>query len=128
MIKFLGLINILLVSVLTSTYWLPRLNRHTLRIIRAGYQSLIGFLRKIHKPLGFVLQVTALAHGMLALGKLSLHTGSVMWIVIFLTSLLGGALYRKRKPALFKWHRRFALLVVLLMLLHLFAPNALSFL
>jgi predicted ferric reductase len=44
-----------------------------------------------------------------------------------LTVVLGVIFTKLKKPAVFKWHRFTAVLTVLLILLHLLAPNALRF-
>ena len=81
-------------------------------------------MRRAHKPLGICLLVVSLVHGYLALGALRLHTGTLAGAMILITVVLGGVLFFKKKPALFAWHKRAALLTLLLTLVHLVVPSA----
>lgn len=126
MYKLFGLINVILVILLTASYWVPRLNKHLLHLKSPAYYSFVRLLRRIHKPMGLALLLSAAVHGFLAPGGLRLHTGSVLFVIVFVTSLLGGSFFRLKKPELLKGHRLAALLVVLFLLLHLLFPNAFS--
>ena len=90
--------------------------------------SAYALLLAIHKPLGAALLVIAATHGYMALRSIQLHTGSLAWLSFVVTASLGIAFYIRKKPPLFKWHKRAALFSVLLVLLHLFFPGALYYL
>ena len=128
MYRILGYLNVVLFIVVTSPYWLRRLNQWVLHVRNADMQRLIKPLRSLHKPLAACLAVIAAIHGYLALGSLRLHTGSIVWIAVLVTAGLGFSFYKKKKPNLFKWHKGMALTVALLIALHLIAPNILYYL
>ncbi len=92
---------------------------------RVTVRGWVKTLRVAHKPAGAALGILALIHGILALGTLRLHTGSIVWILALLTAILGGMFYRKKKAPLFRWHKRLALATALLTLVHLIFPYAL---
>lgn len=121
MYKALGITNVILVIIITSPFWLRFLNKHVFHNNSAPLKKLIKFLRKLHKPLGALLALSGITHGYLALGTIRLHTGSVLWTMILITALLGVLFYIKKKAVFFKWHRRAAFAVVLLVLVHLFS-------
>lgn len=121
MYQILGIVNIALLAVITSPYWLRRLNQW---LHKPALSKLIKTMRVVHKPLGICLLLLSLVHGYLALGALRLHTGTVVGAMILITVVLGGTFYFRKKPALFAWHKRAALLVILLTVVHLVVPSA----
>lgn len=122
MYQILGMLNIILLIAVTSPYWLRKLNKKK----SPAVNRMIKNMRKVHKQLGVCLALIVPIHGYPALGALRLHTGSVVFIFVVITVILGLSFYQTKKPVFFKWHKRAALMVVLLTLLHLIAPNALS--
>ncbi len=128
MVSFLGWLNVTLLGLIVLPYILNVLNRKFLKTKNSDFKTLIKFLKKLHKPLGIGLAVVALIHGYLALGAIRLHTGTLLYIFMFLTVILGGAFYKLKKKKLFVSHKRLALITVLLLLLHIFYPNALWYL
>jgi hypothetical protein len=125
---FLGILNITLLAVMTSPLWLRVLNNNTLRLKGGTYGKVIKFLRAIHKPLGALILIIAAVHGYLALGVLRLHTGTILWLAIFITAGMGLSFYLFKKKSLFVWHKRMVLVVIVLLLVHLFFPNAVYYL
>ena len=128
MYQALGILNVVLLIIITSPYWVKKLNKHLLHLKGPGYNKLMKTLRTIHKPLGVILALNAIFHGYLALGTLRLHTGSLAWIMILITVALGIGFKIKKKPVVFKWHKRAALTVVILVIIHRLFPNALDYL
>lgn len=126
MYQILGYVNVALLVIITAPYWLKKLNLWLFHWKGKAYQQAIKFLRKLHKPLGIALVLLAILHGYLALGTFRLHTGSLAWIMLLITAVFGGAFYRLKKAPLFKWHKAFALIVVLFTALHLLLPGLLS--
>lgn len=126
--QILGIINVVLLLVITSPYWLRRLCQLFLPKKKLASTRLMKALRAVHKPLGVCLLLITLAHGYLALGTPRPHTGTLAGILVLATVVLGILLFRKKKVVFFKWHKRAALLTALLTLLHLLLPNALSYL
>lgn len=128
MYRILGILNVALLVVITSPYWLRRLGQLFFPKKKLASTRLMKVLRAAHKPLGVCLLLIALAHGYLALGAPRLHTGTLAGIMVLSTVVLGILFYRKKKAVFFKWHKRAALLTALLTLLHLLVPNALYYL
>jgi hypothetical protein len=86
------------------------------------------FLRPAHKVLGICFLAVTLVHGWLAWGSLRIHTGTLAAIMLLVTVIFGALFYWKKKKILFKLHKTSALIMVLLILLHLFVPNAIYYL
>lgn len=124
MYGILGWLNVSLLAVMTAPYWLRFLNNHTLRLKGGVYGKAIKALRTIHKPLGAAIVLIALIHGFLALGALRVHTGSILWLLLFLTAIIGTAFFFTKKKGLFAWHKRMALVVIVFLLVHLLFPSA----
>lgn len=119
----LGWTSLGLLALLILPFVLVRLNKWVLKTKSKPYQKLIRFLRMLHKPAGIALLLVAAVHGYLALGTLRLHTGTVLFAVVLLTAVLGGAFYRLKKKPLFSAHKLAAVLTVLVFLLHFFLPR-----
>ncbi|WP_422484884.1 hypothetical protein [Gudongella sp. DL1XJH-153] len=128
MYSVLGWLNVVILGVILSPYILNFLNRKFFKTQNKAFRDTVKILRRLHKPLGVAIAVFALVHGYLALGGFRLHTGSLLYLSIFLTALLGGSFYKLKKKTLFVWHKRMALLSFLLLILHLFYPSALYYL
>lgn len=128
MYRLLGWINVVLFVIITSPYWLRILNKHLFHFKGKGWLQLQKTLRATHKPLGIAFVVITIAHGVLAMGSLRPHTGTLAAICLLATAILGAAFFKLRKPVLLKLHRAGALLLVALVLLHLIFPGALYYL
>lgn len=128
MYSLLGWLSVVIIGVLVAPYPLKFLNKNFIKSKNSGIRNSIKFLSKLHKPLGVSLAVIAFIHGYLALGSLRLHTGSILYVSIIITAVLGGSYYRLKKKIIFTWHKRFALISLLFLLLHLFYPNAIYYL
>lgn len=128
MYSTLGWLNIGFLVLMTAPYWLRLLNKHTLHLKGGAYAKTIKALRAIHKPLGLTVVVVMLVHGYLALGSLRLHTGTIVGVMLLITASLGGLFYFTKKRFAFTWHKRMALLLVVLLLIHLIFPSAVYYL
>lgn len=124
----LGFFNIVLLAVMTAPFWLRFINDRIFRKKGGTYAKSIKLLRAVHRPLGAIVIVVAAIHGYLALGTVRLHTGVLVLLALLVTAALGGSFYLFKKKPLFLWHRRMALLVIFLLLLHLIFPSALYYL
>ncbi|WP_312700376.1 hypothetical protein [Sedimentibacter sp.] len=124
MYKILGIINVVLIIVITSPYWLRRISKLLFPDKKIASTQLMKTARAVHKPLGICLLLITLVHGYMALGAPRLHTGTLVGTMVLITVVLGGAFFRTKKAVFFKWHKRAALITILLTLLHLIAPNA----
>ena len=128
MYRVFGFVTVFLLVLVTAPYWFRQLNKYVLRIPMKKALPFMKALRAIHKPLGLALLVIAAAHGYMALRGFRLHTGTLALFSFVLTACLGIAYFRMKKKPLLKLHRAFALLSVLLVLLHLVYPGALYYL
>lgn len=123
--KVFGYLNIVLLVVITSPYWLRKLNEWFFHSKSKRYFAWQRALRAIHKPLAVLLLVTVAVHGYLALRGFRLHTGTIAAISLLLTALFGFIFYLSKKVRILKGHRALALLSVLLVAVHLLWPNLL---
>jgi len=85
-------------------------------------------MRKLHKPLGYVLFVSAVTHGFLALGSLRLHTGTILGIIVVITSIFGMVFYAVKNKWVVNIHKAFAYILIFLLLIHLILPSAVYYL
>jgi len=128
MYSILGWLNVLIIGALVAPYILKILNKNFIKSKSNKIKNTIKLLRRFHKPLGISLAVIALIHGYLALGSLRIHTGSILYVLIIITAVLGGSFYKLKKRILLTWHKRFVLISLLFLLIHLFYPNAIYYL
>ncbi len=92
-----------------------------------AFFNLLKRLRPIHKTAGILLALVAGVHGLMALnGRLTLHTGSLVYLGFLLTVLLGIRHHFKKDKRVFKGHKTMALISFLLFILHLVEPWALG--
>lgn len=125
--KFFGWLNVVLLIIQLAPYLLVRLNKQFLKTKNETYLNITKVLRKYHKQTGALLVITGLIHGYLALGgRLRLHTGTVLYLAIILSAIVGFGFYQKKQKQLLKVHRTLALLIVLLFMVHFLIPNLLS--
>ena len=121
----LGWVNIAAIVVMTAPYWLRMISQYSLKNKNKKLLRFIKALRTVHKPLGLALVASVIVHGILALGTLRLHTGTIAGIMLIITAALGGTFYLlKKKPVLIA-HRTAASLLTLLVLVHLIFPSLL---
>ncbi len=124
MYAVLGWFNVAAIVIMTAPFWLRLINKLASHNKNKALARIVKFLRAVHKPLGITILVLAIVHGILALGALRLHTGTIAGIMLIVTAVLGGAFYRLKKKPLFVAHRTLALLFVLFVLIHLIFPSA----
>ena len=123
-VQVLGWISIILTVIVTAPYWLRKLNGWTVKTRDKRFLNLIKFLRKLHKPLGVALVAISLWHGLMALGRLRLHTGLIAHVSFVITALLGISFWLLKDKRAFKGHKVMALVSVLLVLVHIFWRGA----
>lgn len=124
--RFFGNLNLVLLVIVLLPYVLNFLNRRFFKTKNETYRNAVKLARAVHKPAGIILLVFGLVHGYMAFRSVRFHTGTVLYALIIVQAVLGGALYRKKSKALFKAHRVTALVVAALFLLHWLVPSALS--
>jgi hypothetical protein len=125
MYSILGWVNATLLVLILIQFILNYSNRKFIKTDNVTFKKVQKLFKTIHKPLGIALAILGPIHGYLALGGLRLHTGSLLYLSLIITAILGGTFYRLRKKVFFLWHKRFAALTVLLLLVHLIFPDAL---
>lgn len=125
MYKVLGWINGVLLLIILMQFLLNFTNRKFFRTDNKIFKKVQKIFKDIHKPLGIVLGITGPIHGYLALGGFRLHSGSLLYLSLLITAILGGSFFKLKKRVFFIWHRRFAALTVFLLLVHLIFPDAL---
>lgn len=123
-----GWLSFLILAIIMAPYILNLLNRKIFKTKNKTYFKIVKAFRSVHKPLGIALIFFGIIHGFMALRRISFHTGYIVYLSILITGILGGAFYRLKKKELFTWHKRMALVTVLLFLLHFFFPNAIYYL
>lgn len=124
--RFFGNLNLALLIIVMLPYALNFLNRKFFKTKNENYRNAVKWARAIHKPAGVLLLIFGLVHGYMVFRSVRFHTGTVLYVLIIVQGILGGALYRKKSKTLFKAHRVTAFVVSALFLLHWLAPNALS--
>ena len=126
MYKVFAYINIALVVLVTAQYWVRKLNQWFFHSKSPKYAKLMKVLRACHKPAAVALLASIVIHGWLAMGAITLHTGTVAAACFFVTALFGLLFYLLHKKRLLQFHRLLALLSVLLVAVHLLFPWLLS--
>ena len=120
----LGWINVALLAVMLLPYLLRLMGSRIFHWKGKGYIKTLKGLRTLHKPLGAVLVISVVAHGVMALGAWRLHTGMILGGVLVITATLGLSFYISKKKELFAWHKRSMAVVVVMVLIHLIFPSA----
>jgi predicted heme/steroid binding protein len=120
LVSILGIVNAILAIIGGALFSLRRINRYGFSNKNATIKRLLKPLSKAHPYIGTTLVITALIHGMLALGTLlKLHTGPVAWVVLVL--MMGLATIGKRYKFRYwlKLHRGLAIVFVIMIILHI---------
>lgn len=126
MYRLLGWLNIFMTIVIIMPFILRKIDRLFLKNKSISYLNIIKFLRRLHKPFGIILFISAIFHGILALGVWRIHTGMILGIVVAVTALLGISFYIIKKKWIFIWHKTSALVLFVLLLIHLIFPSILN--
>lgn len=126
MYSILGFLSSFLLFILLLPYFLRLLNSKMIKSDQI--KKIIKMLKKIHRPAGMLLAVVALVHGYLALGSLRLHTGTLLYVLMFITMAFGAAFYAKKKKQWLSLHRALALGTIVLLAVHYFFPSAVYYL
>lgn len=119
-------LSVIALGIVLVPYVMNFLNRKILKTKNESYRNTLKFFRKLHKAAGLAFLILALIHAYMIMGSNMFrpHTGSLLYLSVFATAILGAAFYKKKKRPLFKWHKITALLSVILFLLHFFRPWA----
>ena len=128
MYKILGWVNFAAVIIMFLPIMMQKLNTQKFNQKNNIYVRFLRNIRKLHKPIGIILFVSALIHGFLALGALRLHTGSLLGLLLVITGIFAFLFYKLKKKWLFVTHKILAYLLVILMIVHLVYPSAVYYL
>ena len=121
-----ALLSVISLAVVLVPYVMNFINRKFLKTKNENYRNTLKLFRKLHKPAGIAFLIVAFAHGYLKMGTLlTLHTGTLLYLSVLATAILGLIFHKKKKRPWFKWHKITALISVILFLLHFFQPWAL---
>lgn len=121
MYKILGWTNAIVTIILLLPFALHAVSKKKEGILH----SITKFLRKAHKPIGILVFISIAAHGMLALGSFSLHTGTIAGISFAIAGIFGILFMISKKKQIFKTHRILAYIYVLIVIVHLLLPSLL---
>lgn len=125
MYRIMGWINVAIVSLMFLNIMLLKMNAQYFKKKDGFLFKYIKLMRKFHKPLGAILLITVVYHGILALGTLQLHTGTILGSIVLLTAIFGIAFQYIKKKQIFTLHKLFASILILLLLVHLVFPSIL---
>lgn len=89
--------------------------------------KLSKFFRSIHRPVGVLLLVIAPIHSYLIFGGFRLHSGSILYLSMIVTSALGMYFAVKKKKKALTLHRLSVLCIAFFLFLHIFFPSYLYY-
>lgn len=122
---FFAWLSVIALGVVLVPYVMNFLNRNILKTKNENYRKTLKFFRKLHKPAGIIFAIVAFIHGYMVMGTIfTLHTGTLLYVLVLATAILGATFYKKKKRPLFKWHKITALITAILFFLHFFRPWA----
>lgn len=122
MYKFFGYLNILLLLIILSPFFLRMINQKAVHSKSPKFLKVLKILRKLHKPAAVLFIINIAVHGWLALGTIAFHTGTVTAASFLITGIVGFLFYRMHKKGLIKAHRFLALFSIILLIMHLLFP------
>lgn len=117
--QLVGWMNVVLVALMGTIYPVKEKMKTNKKLIPV-YRK----LRVLHPVVGVLMVAMGLVHGYMALGRIALHSGSLIvaaLIAMALVALAGQRVKAFRKDWR-KVHRALGLLVFMLVLAHLIAP------
>ena len=123
MYVYLAWFNVAFIVVMLMPYLLKKLGKSQMK--KDGFRKALKAFRAIHRPLGALVLIVGGTHGYLALGgTLRLNTtGTVLWGVLIVTGVFGGAYALSKNRTVFKVHKFMALLVVVSFFYHYLLPG-----
>lgn len=116
--KYLGWVNIGLLTLIISHFILRRINKYGFGNKNKVLRKISIFMSKIHPYLTGVLVITAFLHGYNLAGGIRLHSGYIAFLVILMQAIFGVLVkYRKKKPILIT-HRIIGIALVASVITH----------
>ncbi len=117
--QIMGWLNVILVVLMGAIYPVKEKMRTNKKLI-----PLYRKMRIIHPVVGVLMILVGSIHGYVALGEISLHSGSLILLALIAMALiaLAGQKIKAFKKGWRKVHRTLGILVFLLVLAHLIFP------
>jgi hypothetical protein len=123
MVRFLAFVNVSLLVLLLSPYFLRRINKHIFKNKNKILKKYIPIFSKYHMYFGFILLITAFVHGYMALGAVRFHSGYILWLWVLIQVTLGIFTKKKKNPKIFKIHRLIGIGSLVFLIIHLIQVN-----
>lgn len=127
MFSILGYLSTALLVILVMPYVLRIANKKYFKN-NEKIKKVVKELKKVHKPAGILLAVLSLIHGYMAFGGFALHTGSLLYLAMFITIIFGVLFGYKKKKVFLDTHKVFVVVTIVLLAVHLLFPSALYYL
>ncbi|MGB9796841.1 hypothetical protein [Fervidobacterium gondwanense] len=118
--RYLGITSAILLFFQISLFLFRRLYKYLPRKPKI-FIPFLKFLKNAHIYTGIALVVLGFMHGMLALGRIELHTGWILWFGVL--SMFIGYLFKNKVGK--KWiiiHRAIGFILLVLLGVHYFFP------
>ena len=117
--QYLGWLNVVLVILMGAIYPVKEMMKTNKKLIPV-YRK----MRVIHPVVGVLMIVVGLIHGYMALGRITLHSGSLILVALIAMALvaLAGQKIKAFRKDWRKVHRALGVLVFILVLAHLISP------
>lgn len=126
MYRILGWINVIILLLLV----LPCILSFYNQLLKQSSFKISCFalaFKKLHKRLGILLLFMPLIHGYMALGEIKLHTGTLVYLFILLSTIHGAIYSQFKKRFHLHLHKILALISIFIFAIHLFHPWILPF-
>lgn len=127
MFSILGYLSTASLVILVMPYILRVVNKKYFKN-NEKIKLVVKELKKVHKPAGILLAILSLIHGYMAFGGFALHTGSLLYLSIFITIIFGVLFGYKKKKVFLDTHKVFVVVAIVLLAVHLLFPSALYYL
>ena len=115
--------NIMLLLYLVSFPILLEVNKRHFKGKNKSFNLVTRRGRKIHPYVGILLIISGAIHGYLKLGgELTLHTGSILLMLLILNGILGFLFKKTRKRELALLHRSVGGVIVIAFFIHYLKP------
>ena len=120
-------LNVLLLTLLLLFPIFLEINKKYLKGKNKNYNKMLKYARKAHPYIGITVIAIGAFHGYIMLGgKLILHTGSILLLMLVINGAVGFYYKKSRNKAGRKAHIIIGLLIVLAFALHYLNPWLLS--
>lgn len=123
MVAFLGYLNVIILIIIFMPFLIKKINKYGPWKNSGNLEKIAKKIQKMHKVMGGLLFTSASVHGYLALKPIRIHTGTILFSVLFIQIILGIILSKKRGKALRKVHIFFGIIILIAVYFHLFQRN-----